>query len=75
MGSLPPPIAGLGANTGLFPVAISGFSLAAPAPVADGTVGLAVLPFEVTAAGVGTGLRAGGGGAGAAFGFGGTSSR
>lgn len=74
-GGLPPPTAGLDANTGLVPVAIGGFGLAAPIPVAEGTAGLVVLPFEVTAAGVGTGLRAGGGGAGAAFGFGGTSSR
>lgn len=74
-GGFPPPATGLGANAGLFPVAIVGFGLAAPAPVAEGTAGLLVLPFEVTAAGVGTGLRAGGGGGCAAFGFGGTSSR
>jgi len=74
-GGFPPPVPGLGANAGLFPVVIGGFNLAAAAPPAEGTEGLVVLPFETAAAGVGTGLRAGGGGAGAVFGFGGTSSR
>jgi len=74
-GGFPPPATGLGANTGLFPVAIGGLGLAPAAPTAEGTAGLVVPPFEMTAAGVGTGLRAGGGGAGAALGFGGTSSR